>query len=390
MLAALIFWTCFSCILLCYVGYPIFLFLAYSFTQLKRDWQYLNRRQNRRQLKFPDNELPQVTVVVAAYNEAERLPAKLANIDEIDYPADKLRFIFVSDGSTDGTTELLVAARRPNVEVIVKAVRGGKPSAVNDGVAKAATDILVLSDASTLFTPDSIRTLVRHFSNPEIGVVCGSLEFRSIETTGGNEGVYWGFESMLRLMEARMGATLTASGAFYAIRRSCYPGLSPQAVLDDILVPMHARSLGFGVAYDPEAVAIEFPASTIEGEYVRRIRLAAGSFRALGKLIRTPMPGFTRIAFLCHKVLRWIVPFLLIGVLLSNLFLTGTVFYRAFLAAQLLFYFWAALGFLLRRQAFRLRYLLLGYFVVAMNFAFLIGFLRFLRSEQRITWERVN
>ena len=390
MIATLIFWICFSCILVCYVGYPVFLFVAYSFTQLRRDWQYLNRRRNRRQLQIPDNELPAITVVIAAYNEAERLPAKLANIDEIDYPSDKLRFIFVSDGSTDGTSELLASVRRPNVEVIVKEIRGGKPSAVNDGVARARTDILVLSDASTLFTRDCVRKLVRHFSNSEIGVVCGSLEFLAIETTGGNEGVYWGFESMLRLMEARLGATLTASGAFYAIRRSCYPGLSPQAVLDDILVPMHARSLGFGVAYDPEAIAIEFPASTIEGEYVRRIRIAAGSFRALGKLIRIPMPGFTRIAFLCHKVLRWIVPFLLVGTLLSNIFLAGTPFYGACLAAQMLFYFWAALGFLLRRHASQVRYLLLGYFVVAMNFAFLVGFFRFLRGEQRITWERVN
>ena len=386
----LMFWVCASLVVVCYCLYPLALFLVYSCVQLKRDLQYLHSRRDRRLPDLADRDLPAVTVVIAAYNEMEHLPGRISNIDEIDYPADKLKFVFVSDGSTDGTSELLSSIGRQNVETIVKPVREGKPAALNDAVLRAQTEVLVLSDASTLFAPDGIRKLVRHFEDTRVGVVCGSLEFRSVKTTGGNEGVYWSVESMMRLMESRVGATLTASGAFYAIRKSCYPGLSVQAVLDDLLIPMHARSLGYAVAYDPEAIAFEFPASTIEGEYVRRIRIAAGSFRALAQLIRVPMPPLTLFAFVCHKVLRWIAPFLLLGLLLSNTFVLRTPFYRAALLAQLTFYVWAALGYVFRRHAARLRFLLLGYFVVAMNLAFLVGFLRFIRSNQRITWERAN
>lgn len=385
-----VFWLCVSLVLACYFLYPVVLFLAYCFAQVKRDLQYLHKRDNRRVPVLSDQELPEVTVVVAAYNEMERLPDKISSLDEIDYPANKLRFVFVSDGSSDGTAEFLGRITRPNFEAILKPARGGKAAALNDGLARAHTEILILSDASTLFTREGIRRLVRHFNDAKLGVVCGSLEFRSIATTGGNEGVYWSAESMMRLMESRLGATLTASGAFYAIRKACFPQLSADTVLDDLMIPMHARSMGYKVAYDPEAIAIEFPASTIEGEYVRRIRIATGSFRALGTLLKTPMPGFTRIAFIGHKLLRWAVPFLLLGILLSNAFLIGSPLYRGFFAAQLLFYLWAAVGYFLRKHAARLRFLLLGYFVVAMNFAFLVGFLRFMRRSPRITWERVS
>lgn len=384
------FWLCASLVLACYLLYPAVLFLAYCFAQIRRDLQYLHDRENRRAPVLSDEDLPDVTIVVAAYNEMERLPDKIANIEEIDYPADKLHFVFVSDGSSDGTAEFLGRITRPNFQAILNPERRGKAVALNHGVASAQTEVLVLSDASTLFTPQGIRRLVRHFGDEKVGVVCGSLEFRSIATTGGNEGVYWSAESMMRLMESRLGATLTASGAFYAIRKQCVPQLSSDTVLDDLMVPMHARSVGYKVAYDPEAVAIEFPASTIEGEYVRRVRIATGSFRALGTLLRTPMPGFTRIAFIGHKLLRWTVPFFLFGILVSNAFLLDSPLYRGFFAAQLLFYLWAAVGYSLRERASRLRFLLLGYFVVAMNFAFIVGLFRFMRSSQRITWERVN
>lgn len=386
----ILFWTCGALILLCYCVYPVLLFVVYCLAQLKRDLNYLTQRTNRRAPILAAKDMPAVTVVVAAYNEVERLPAKIANIEEIDYPKDKLKFIFVSDGSTDGTTELLSSLSHPNVCVLVNQARTGKPTALNKGIAHANTELLVLSDASTLFAPDTIQKLVRHFENPTIGVVCGSLQFQHIASTGGNEAVFWGFEGMLRLMESRLGATLTASGALYAIRKSCYPRLTAHAVVDDLLVPMHARRLGYGVAYDPEAIAYEIPASTIEGEYVRRIRIAAGSFRVLAELIRVPMPPFTWFAFLCHKVLRWTVPFLLLGLLISNLFILNAGVYRVFLTVQLMFYGWAALGYIVRRHAARLRFLLLGYFVVSMNIAFIVGFFRFIRSSQRVTWERVN
>lgn len=231
---------------------------------------------------------------------------------------------------------------------------------------------------------------MRHFSDPTVGLVCGALQFERSEESRQTEGVYWKYESMLRLMEARLDATLTASGAIYAMRRQCYTSLDPGIVLEDFLIPMNARKQGYRVLYDPEAVATDFAAPTVAGEFARRVRLAAGSFQALGQLLRVPLGGFTLLAFVSHKLLRWIVPFLLIGLLVSNAFLAGQPLYRLTLIGQVLFYVWAAMGFAFRHRMQRARFALVGYFLLAMNLAFLVGFFRYLTGRQEVTWQRVN
>jgi cellulose synthase/poly-beta-1,6-N-acetylglucosamine synthase-like glycosyltransferase len=235
-----------------------------------------------------------------------------------------------------------------------------------------------------------LQKLIRHFSQSGVGAVCGALKFRGSAESQQTEGVYWGYESMLRLMESRLGATLTASGAIYALRRECYRPLPADSVIEDFVIPMNARKLGYGVLYDPEAIGMEFAAESIKGEFRRRVRLAIGSFRNLPEFLRVPLPRFTRIAFFSHKVLRWMVPFLLIGVLLSNAFLLRELPYRITAVSQLLFYVWAALGLVLHRQMQKLRFGLVGYFLLAMNLAFLVGFIRFLSGKTEATWERVG
>jgi cellulose synthase/poly-beta-1,6-N-acetylglucosamine synthase-like glycosyltransferase len=195
---------------------------------------------------------------------------------------------------------------------------------------------------------------------------------------------------MLRLMEARLEITLTASGAIYAIRRPCFPALRADTLIEDLVVPMHARTLGYRVLYDPEAVAIDFAAPTVAGEFTRRVRVATGSFRALGQLIRTPMDPLTAFAFFSHKVLRWVLPFLLIGLLAASTVLWQRPLYRVVLIAQLLFYSWAAVGFLCRQRMQRVRYALLAYYLLAIHLAFLVGFIQFARGRGEVTWRRVQ
>jgi cellulose synthase/poly-beta-1,6-N-acetylglucosamine synthase-like glycosyltransferase len=387
-IAVWLFWISCGVVVYTYILYPIILFLIYASVQLRRDVVYLLGRRDRRAARLGEGNLPSVSVVVAAYNEETRLAGKLANIQTLDYPRDRFEVIFVSDGSTDRTNEMLRSAAG-EIRCIFLEKRGGKARALNCAVAEARNDILVFSDASTLFEPDALRNLVRHFSDSRVGGVCGSVKFHSSKESQQTEGIYWKFESALRLMEARLGATLTASGAIYALRREAYQPLATDAVLDDFVVPMNSRRAGYRIQYDPEAIATEFAPDTIAGEFKRRIRLATGSFTVLTDFLSIPLDGITIFAFLSHKVCRWFVPFFLVALLVSNMLLFRGA-YKFFLFGQILFYLWAVLGFAFHSQMKRIPYALLGYFLFAMNLAFLVGFFRFVAGNRDVTWERVD
>jgi cellulose synthase/poly-beta-1,6-N-acetylglucosamine synthase-like glycosyltransferase len=386
--AMLTFWTCLFLVVHTYFLYPLFLVCASALVQVGRDWRYLRTRQDRRPRTTP-GALPSVTIVVPAYNEEGRLPDKLANLRAIDYPRDRLEVIFVSDGSTDRTNDIIRAVEDPTIRILVLAARAGKCNALNRAVAAACHDVLVFSDAATLFAPDAIRALVRHFTDPRVGAVCGALEFEATPESSKTEGVYWGYESMLRLMESRLGITLVASGAIYAVRRSCYPTLPADTLTDDLVVPLAVRRRGFRVLYDPEARATDFAASNVAGEFTRRVRVATGSFRCLRDLVRTPMDPLTAFAFFSHKFLRWVLPFLLLGLLASSAMLWERPLYRGVLIAQGLFYLWAALGFLGRGRMQGIRYALIAYYLLAIHLAYLVGFLHFLGGRREATWQRV-
>jgi len=388
-IAPLGFWACLCLVSYTYFLYPIILFAAYSISQVRRDLKYLVNRRGRRAQSLSLEELPAVSLVVAALNEEKCMPEKLSNVLSLDYPAEKLQAIFVSDGSTDQTNEILAAFKDPRITTLLLPVRQGKANALNEGVALALHQILVFSDASTMFEPDAIRKMVRHFVDDRNGVVCGSLQFSGTVESRQTEGVYWQYESMLRLMEARLGATLTASGAIYAVRRECYRPVPPATILDDFLTPMNARTLGYRVLYDPEAVGTEVAAETVSGEFTRRVRLAAGSFRALPHLLRGRLRGFALMAFVSHKLMRWIVPFPLIGILLCSLLLLDQPFYRLMFVGEIVFLLWAAAGLAFRRHLESIPGALVGYFLVAMNTAFLVGFVKSIFWRE-IKWHRTT
>jgi cellulose synthase/poly-beta-1,6-N-acetylglucosamine synthase-like glycosyltransferase len=370
------------------VLYPCVLFVVYALSQARADLRYLTGRRERRRIALSDGDLPAITLVIPAYNEEEHLEEKLANIRELDYPRDLLQVVLVSDGSTDRTNEILARIQDPLIEAVVRPDRNGKWAAVNEGVRRARHGILVMSDAATLFQPDALRQLVRHFRDPRVGVVCGALRFRGGEEFKQTEGVYWRYEKALRVMEARLGATLTASGALYALRRAAWRPLAADVVIDDFVVPLHARAAGYRVVLDPEASATEFAAGGVADEFARRVRLAVGSFRALPALLRTRLGPFTALAFFSHKVLRWVLPFLMLGLLLASALLCARPFYGVALVLQLLFYGWAVLGFVFRERMAPVRYGLIGYFLLAINLAFLVGFVQFLSGRQEVRWKR--
>ena len=387
--ALFIFWSSLFLIFYTYLLYPAVLFIGYTFVQLRRDIEYLARRHNRRAPTNDNGDLSCVTMIIPVYNEEEHLEEKIRSLLKTDYPREKLQVIFVSDGSTDRSNEILSRLDQPGVEVIFKK-RGGKPSALNVAVEHSRNSILVFSDGSTLFEPDAIRMLVRHFSNPRVGAVCGALKFAANTESQQTEGIYWKYESMLRLMESRLGATLTASGAIYAVRRKAWVPLSLDTVLDDFVTPVNARNKGYFVLYDPEAIALDFASSSVKGEFARRVRIAMGSFRSLSDIVHASLPAFTRFAFFSHKFMRWIVPQLLLAMLFTNAFLLHQRIYQIFFALQVGFYAWAAAGFAFQPSMRRVRFALVGYFVLAMNLAFLVGLFRSMTSRKEATWQRVT
>ena len=383
------FWTCAALVAYTYALYPAVLFVAYAAAQVRRDLRYLTGPVERRRAAPRRPDLPRVSLVVPAFNEEAVLHGKLENIRALEYPRHALEVVIVSDGSADRTNAILAAASADGIRSVVLHERQGKAAAINAGVAASRHEVLVFSDASTLFAPDAVLKLVRHFAEPRVGVVCGSLRFQGNDVHRQTEGLYWRYESALRLMEARLGATLTASGAIYAVRRSAFETLATDVVIDDFVIPMSARRLGYRVLSDPEAHATELAAASVEDEFTRRVRLAMGSFRALTGFLSVPLDAVTYLAFVSHKVLRWILPLLLGGLLLASALLSGRPFYRAVLAIQAAFYVWAGFGWLFRQRLQNVRYALVGYFLVAMHLAFVVGFMRVVAGQHGVRWKRV-
>lgn len=193
--AEITFWACLIAIAYTYLLYPLLLFQAYTLAQIWRDVFYLSGRRSTRARDLTPELLPGVSLIIPAYNEAEELPARIANLRDIDYPPEKLEIIFVSDGSTDATNAILESAQGQNVRTIILPAREGKANAMNEGVKKSRFSILVFSDAATQFASDTIRKLVRHLQDTRVGAVCGALQFKANAESQQTEGVYWKYEA---------------------------------------------------------------------------------------------------------------------------------------------------------------------------------------------------
>lgn len=386
-MAEVLFWAAALLLLHTYVFYLLLLFALDGVAQVRSNLRYVvgGRERRRPELQEP----PSVSLVVAAYNEAGCIQEKIANSLGLDYPADRFELLIGSDGSTDGTDELILRCEDPRLRFSA-APRAGKASVLNRCILAARGDIVVLSDANTLISPDAIRKLVRHFADPTVGAVCGRLRLFNRTRQDYEESAYWAYESIIKLYEGKHGAVMGANGGLYAIRRELFTPLPPSTIVDDFVIPLRLMKAGYKVAYDSEATAREETTGDCTHEFARRARIAAGNFQSLGLVpgLLAPWAGFPAFAFWSHKLLRWCAPALMALALLSNLLLLDRGFFRATLAAQLLFY---ALAYAGKTAWFegRLRTAAsAAYYFVTMNAALAVGFWRFLRNSQRAAWER--
>ncbi|MGY0196275.1 glycosyltransferase family 2 protein [Leptothrix sp. BB-4] len=387
LLLATLFWGAWLLVVYAHGLYPILLLL------LTRG-RVAAMPKSRPDLSTDDLEAPRVACIVAAYNEERHVAARVRNLLTQQYPADRLRVHIGSDGSSDRTAELLGAIDDPRVDAAVFSVNRGKASVLNDLVARAAdADILVLSDANTLFEPDVVARLVSHFRDPTVGAVCGEL--RLLDARGSNQdSVYWRVEQALKRSEASIGGLLGANGAIYAIRRELYEPLAADTIVDDFCVAMAVVARGHRLVYDADAVALEDTPDDIADEYRRRVRIGIGNYQAFFRhpeyLTRTN--AATRLTYVSHKVLRWFTPQLLGVALLASLVLglLGSTFYGALALAQAALYGGVTLWQRLPSPPRLPKLVNLVVFFLALNGAFLVAFWRYLTGQYSGSWRRTE
>lgn len=334
-MAKFLFWVSAGFAVYVYLGYPILLWgLRAVFRSAPRQ---------------PKLE-PSVSLLVAAYNEAAVIAEKIRNSLALDYPADKLEVVIASDGSKDGTAEIVrtLAAGEPSgrIRLISFEKNRGKMAVLNDAVPQLRGDIVAFSDASSMLASDSLRILVQSFSDPRIGAASGVYRLLKKDQSrlGAQEDLYWKYETFLKVHEARLGAFTGAHGSLYAIRRALYPFPSENTINDDFTIPMRILEHGHRVAYEPAAVAYE-EAHEMEG-FSRRVRITAGNIeqlREIQSLIWPPRP-FVLFCFLSHKTGRLLVPVFMLIALAANIPLRAQFPYNWLLLGQAIFYALAVLG----------------------------------------------
>ncbi|MEI7447350.1 MAG: glycosyltransferase family 2 protein [Burkholderiales bacterium] len=332
----------------------------------------------------------EVAIVIVVHNEAAGIRAKIDSCLAQQWPAERLRVVVVSDGSTDATGEVVRAVGDPGVEWLPFERRRGKAACVNDALARLREPIVVLTDARQALHPEAVRRLAENFADPRVGAASGELVFLLDGATGFGQGVdaYWRYEKAIRRMEGTIDSVVGVTGAIYAIRREAFEPIPEDTVLDDVLIPMQAVRAGWRVVFDERAIAWDRPASEPARERVRKIRTLAGNFGLIAAHPWLLDPRRNRIVlqYLSHKVTRLLAPLALAGTLVSSAVLAAAhPLFAALLVAQLAVYAapWLAARFPRVSTARPVR---IAAAFVALNWFVVLGFREWLSNRRVHVW----
>lgn len=388
MIVAWIFWLSIFLIVYSYFGYPALLWLL---TKIKR--VEMSREAYE----------PSVTLLIAAYNERAAIAAKLENALVLDYPREKLQILVTNDGSDDGTGEIVRSFAERGVEMVSGEERGGKMQAIKRGVKAARGEIVVMSDATNAYSPNTIRALVAPFVDPSVGIASGAKHIpKGDGALGSSEGLYWKYESWIKREETKLGNCINVTGEIYAFRKPLF-GSPPDTVInDDFYMMVNVLKQGYRVVYTPDAQSWERVSQTAADEVERRARINAGRYQAMAMASKF-MPYDRPLVvwqIISHKFTRPLVPFGMILAFLANLvallpnqrvgfFALDPFWARIFLGLQLFFYLLAILGRYFKGGLLG-KILYLPTFLVNSNWAALKGFWRFISRRQTTLWERVQ
>jgi len=361
-----------------YVGYPALLWL-------------LTRRRMFRPARQSDMT-PPLTLIISCYNEAAVIHEKLVNALNLDYPVEQLQILVVSDGSDDGTDEIVRTFADQGVQLIRQEGRLGKTMGLNLAMEQANGELVVFSDANAMYAPDALRMLVRHFADPTVGYAVGAALYTDGDTgaSARNENLYWRYELAIKQMETRLHSVVGGDGAIYAIRRALWQPLQSKDI-NDFVNPLQIIALGYRGVFDPEARCFEETAGHFEGEIARKERIVNRSIRGLMRVKVTMNPfrvGVFAWQVVSHKLLRWLIPVFLLVAAVGSLMLAmaGVWVFQwlaMFMVACLLL---AAAGMLVRDKNRLPAVVSVPYYFVMVNLYALRGILRALSGETQVTW----
>lgn len=378
----MIFWLSLAFVAYTYFGYPLL---------IKTLSKLIQKPVNK---GFDKEDLPKVSVVIAARNEANNIQNKLLNLSKQTYPFKKLEIIVVSDGSDDNTNDIIQQwvgsddVNQPAVKLVQYDERQGKPHAVNIGVNEAGGEIVVLADARQTFKDDAVFQLVSNFNDPEVGCVSGELFLKENEESEINQemGVYWKYEKFIRVTESKIGSVVGVTGSIYAIRKCLYQTMPKDTLLDDVYEPMSVVLQGYRVIFDETAQAVDVVSDNIAQEWKRKVRTLAGNWQLLNLGPRFFLPFSNNVwwKFWSHKVFRLLVPFNLLLLFISGMMQDG-VFYLAVTLLQAFIYsivFVARFSEGMRRN----KLVSLGYFFMVLNAAIVVGFYYWVTGKSSKVW----
>lgn len=388
----IIFWIALFIIFYSYLGYGI---LLYVIIKLRRLFGF-----GKKNIENEDYE-PEVTLFVAAYNEKDYVDEKIKNSFKLNYPKEKVKHVWVTDGSNDGTPDIL--RKYDEVEVYHEDARGGKIGAMNRGMKFVKTPIVIFSDGNTNLGEDSIQEIVNLFKDPKVGCVSGEKRIYQKgkdAAAGAGEGLYWKYESTLKKWDAEWYSVVGAAGELFAIRTELWQEVEKDTLLDDFIISLRVAMSGYTIQYNPNAYAVETASANVKEELKRKIRISAGGIQSVIRL--SPLLNLFKyktlsFQYISHRVLRWtITPLLLLLIIPLNFILaydsgmdTSNI-YTILFYGQLVFYLAALLGWFLEYQKIKLKVLFIPYYFFIMNLSVYLGFKRYIKGNQSVKWERAK
>jgi cellulose synthase/poly-beta-1,6-N-acetylglucosamine synthase-like glycosyltransferase len=386
-----IFWVCVAVVFYTYLGYGMLLWLIISIKRLVRGKQSPTPMPT-------DDELPTMTLMICAYNEQDVVKEKMQNTRALDYPKDKFRVMWVTDGSNDRTNELL--KEYPEVDIVFSPERRGKTAALKHGLRELKTQYVAFTDANTMINSGAMKEIARLFMDKTVGCVSGEKRVaarKEGEMAAEGEGMYWRYESTLKKWDSELYSTMGAAGELYAIDPKLVREVPDNALLDDFMMSMYIVDEGKRIAYSPDAYAMEYGSADIHEESKRKRRIAAGGLQSIWWLrkmlnpLRQPLVAFQYIS---HRVLRWsVTPIAMVIMLAVNSMLValgaGTI-YTIILALQILLYLAALAGYIMNEHGHKNKMLYTAYYFVFMNLNVFRG-MAYLRTHSNSgAWEKAK
>lgn len=380
-----LFWISAAIILFTFVGYGVVITLLARFGSRKMSYPQLD-----------DEDLPEVTLVVACFNEEDILREKVANSLSLDYPKDKLKLCFVTDGSTDNSVNLLQSLE--GIEVNHSPARKGKIAAINRIMPEIHTSISIFTDANVMLNPGAIRALIHPFQSNLVAAVSGEKVVVAESSDGASasgEGFYWKYESYLKRKDAEWNTLVGSAGELLALRTQLYEAPEEDTVIEDFVMTVRLAAAGYRVDYAPEALAVETGSANVEEEKKRKIRISAGGIQAISRLPQAWRvdlhPGMT-FQYLSHRVLRWTaMPIALVLLLVTGFTLRSQyLIYELAAWTQMGFYGLAGLGYAFRNKSIRIKILHIPFYFVFMHACVVQGWWRYFKGKQSVNWEKAQ